>query len=174
MTKENSETVGKKNELVIERIFNAPVEAIWKAWSEPETMMKWWGPNNFTMPVCKIDFRVGGKYLICMRGSPEPGMPEQDVWGAGTYQKIIPLKKIVLVDSFADEKGNIVPGSHYGMPESFPMEATISISFEAMGNDKTKMTLHYPSTEGIEGKMLEDMTQGWGQSFDKLAAMLAL
>jgi|SRR5215813_1139172 len=57
-------------ELVIRRIFDAPRELVWKAWTEPERMMQWWGPKNFTSPACKIDFRVGGKYLFCMR-SPE-------------------------------------------------------------------------------------------------------
>jgi uncharacterized protein YndB with AHSA1/START domain len=56
--------------LVIKRIFDAPRELLWKAWSDPEQMKRWWGPKGFTTPVCKIDFRVGGVYLYCMR-SPQ-------------------------------------------------------------------------------------------------------
>jgi len=71
------------------------------------------------------------------------------------------------------EKGNVVSAKYYGMSDSFPMETTITITFEEhfdklSASKKTKMTLYYPSTKGIEGKMLDDMTQGWNQSFDKL------
>jgi len=57
-------------ELVMERILDAPRERVWKAGTDPEQMMRWWGPERFTAPVCKIDLRVGGKYHFCMR-SPE-------------------------------------------------------------------------------------------------------
>jgi uncharacterized protein YndB with AHSA1/START domain len=56
----------KENELVITRIFDAPVELVWKMWTEPDYCKKWWGPRGFTTPFCKIDFRVGGKFLNCM------------------------------------------------------------------------------------------------------------
>ncbi len=159
-------------QLVIERVFDAPRELVWKAWTDPEMMMKWWGPKNFSAPEIKIDLRVGGKYLLCMRGAPGSGMPEQDFWSTGTYREIVPMEKIVVLDSFADEQGNVVPASHYGMPGSFPMQATITITFEDAGEGKTKMTLNYPSTEGIEGVMLDNMTQGWNQSLDKLGEAL--
>ncbi|MBI4057699.1 SRPBCC domain-containing protein [Candidatus Microgenomates bacterium] len=163
-----------KNELVITRVFDAPVETVWKYWTDPETFKKWWGPKDFTCPVAKIDFRVGGKYHVAMHG-PAGGEFDKDLWSTGTYQEIDPMKKIVVTDSFADEKGDVVPASYYGMLESFPMETTISITFEQhppAGGGKTKMTLYYPSTEGIEGKMLDDMTQGWNQSFDKLKTIV--
>lgn len=159
-------------ELAIVRVFDAPRELVWKAWTDPEMMTKWWGPRNFTAPTVKIDFRVGGKYLLCMHGAPGPGMPEMDFWSTGTYKEIVPLERIVVTDSFADKDGNIVSASYYGMPGSFPMEAIISFTFENAGEGKTKMTLFYPSIEGIEGKMLDDMTQGWNQSFDKLGENL--
>jgi uncharacterized protein YndB with AHSA1/START domain len=72
-------------ELIITRIFDAPRELVWKAWTEPEQLMRWWGPKSFTSPVCKIDLRVGGVYLYCMR-SPEG----QDYWNTGVYKEIIP------------------------------------------------------------------------------------
>ena len=101
--------------LVIKRTFHAPLEKVWKAWNDPEEAKQWWGPKNFTAPVMTIDFRVGGKYLNCMRGSPAPGAPVQDFWSTGTYKEIVPMESIVLTDSFADEHGNIVPSTHYGM-----------------------------------------------------------
>ncbi len=160
MTKQN------KNELVIERIFAAPVEMVWKYWTEPELIKKWWGPKVFTCPVVTMDFRVGGKYLNCMRGSPLPGAPVQDFWSTGTYKEIIPLKKIVCTDSFADEKGNIVSSTHYGMA-GMPLEMLVTFEFEEQ-DGKTKMTLTHSGIENIDQKMREGMNQGWNESFDKI------
>ena len=160
--------------IVFTRVFDAPVERVWKAWSEPEMFKKWWGPKDFTCPVAKIDFRVGGKYHVAMHG-PAGSEFDKNMWSTGIYREIVPMKKIVVTDSFADEEGNVVPGSYYGLPGTMPMETNITITFEEYppaGGGKTKMTLAYQSAEGIEGKMLEDMTQGWNQSFDKLAASL--
>ena len=61
-------TIKNNDELTITRIFDAPRELAWKAWTEPERLKKWWGPQYFTAPVIKNDLRVGGKYLNCMRG----------------------------------------------------------------------------------------------------------
>ena len=104
-----------EGELVIRRVFDASRELVWKAWTDPERMKRWWGPKNFTAPVCKIDLRVGGAYLYCMR-SPEG----QDYWSTGVYREIVPQERIVCTDSFADEKGNTVPASHYGMDGDWP------------------------------------------------------
>ena len=57
-----------ENELFIAREFNAPREIVWKAWSDPEIIKKWWGPKTFSAPFIKNDFKIGGKYLYCMRG----------------------------------------------------------------------------------------------------------
>ena len=56
----------KKEELVITRIIDAPLEMVWKAWTIPEHVMRWWGPKDYTSPTCKIDLREGGKYIFCM------------------------------------------------------------------------------------------------------------
>jgi uncharacterized protein YndB with AHSA1/START domain len=56
-----------KQDIVLTRVFDAPLEALWKAWTEPEQVMKWWGPTGFTSPTCKIDFREGGKFVFHMR-----------------------------------------------------------------------------------------------------------
>ena len=118
----------KTQDLVIERIFNAPRELVWKAWTDPEMLMRWWGPKQFTAPACKLDFRVGGTYLYCMR-SPEG----QDYWSTGVFREIVPLEKIVQTDSFADEQGNVVPATHYGMSEDFPLELLVTVTFDDLG-----------------------------------------
>lgn len=155
-----------KNVLVITRIFDAPIATVWKYWSDSEYLKKWWGPKDFTSPVSKIDFRVGGKYLNCMRGKPSPDAPEQDFWSTGTYKEIVPMKKIVVIDSFSDKDGNIVSAEQYGM-KGFPMELEVTFMFEDLG-DKTKMTLRHAGIANIDEKMREGMNQGWNESFDKL------
>lgn len=155
-----------KNELVIERIFDAPVETVWRYWTDPELMKKWWGPKDFTAPYINIDFRVGGKYLSCMHGAPGPGAEAQDFWSTGTYKEIVPMKKIVVTDSFADEKGNVVSAEHYGM-KGFPMELQVTMEFEEQ-DGKTKMTLTHAGIANIDEKMRDGMQQGWNQSFDKI------
>lgn len=150
--------------LVIEREFDAPVEAVWKAWTDPEHLMRWWGPNGFTSPACKIDLRVGGAWFNCMR-SPEG----REFWSTGVYREIVPLERIVTTDSFADENGNVVPATHYGMGEDVPLEMLITVTFEDAGG-KTKMKLRH---EGLPaGEMSEGASVGWNESFDKLAESL--
>jgi len=153
-------------ELIITRIFDARRDRVWKAWTNPEMFMKWWGPNHFSCPLAKLDLKIGGKYLVAMR-SPDG----KDFYSTGTYREIVPLEKIAVTDSFADEKGNIIPASYYGMGEAFPRETKVTVTFED-NNGKTKMTLNYPTVEGIDATMLDNMKQGWNQSFDKLAASL--
>jgi uncharacterized protein YndB with AHSA1/START domain len=155
-----------KEALVIERIFDAPVELVWKAWTEPEAAKKWWGPRSFTAPTVEIDFRVGGKSLFAMQ-SPDfnDGKP---IYSAGEYREIVPLKKIVTTDCFADEHGNIVAATHYGMSDDFPLEMLVTVEFEDLGG-RTKMTLRH---EGLPTHDREDAGQGWSESFDKLEESL--
>lgn len=160
------------NEFVITRIFDAPKEKVWKAWTDPEETKKWWGPKGFTAPVAEIDFRVGGKYLLCMRGAIEPGGEQKDFWSTGIYKEIIPLEKIVVTDSFADEKGNVVTADYYGMDANWPREMRVEETFEDIENGKTKFTLRYPEMNNAKEKDLKDMNQGWNESLDKLAEIL--
>jgi uncharacterized protein YndB with AHSA1/START domain len=150
-------------EIVIKRVFDAPRKAVWNAWTDPERFMLWWGPEGFSSPACKIDLRVGGKYLYCMR-SPEG----QDYWGTGVYRDIVPMERIVCTDSFADSEGNVVAASYYGMKGYWPLEMVVIVTFEEDGG-KTIMTLRH---DGIPRKMKSDCEAGWSGSFDKLAGIL--
>jgi len=152
------------NELLIERTFDAPRERLWKAWTDPELMKRWWGPAVFTAPVINIDLRVGGKYHYCMR-SPDG----KDYWSTGIYNEIVPNERLVVTDSFADEKGNVVPGSYYGMPGDLPLEMHVTVTFEEQGG-RTRMTLKH---SGFPDGPHQDMArQGWNESFDKLGRSL--
>jgi len=161
----NAPTSSAQQELVIERVFDAPRELVWRAWTEPEQVMRWWGPIGYTSPAAEIDLRVGGKYLWCMR-SPEG----QDLWSTGVYREIVPLERIVCTNSFSDEKGNVVPASHYGIGGDWPQEILGTVTFEDLGG-KTRMTLRH---EGLPaGEMSDGANAGWNEAFDKLAASLA-
>jgi uncharacterized protein YndB with AHSA1/START domain len=145
---------------------------VWKMWTDPEHVKKWWGPRAFTTPFCEIDFRVGGKFLNCMKATQEiesSDIWKKGIWNTGIYKEIIPLEKIVCTDSFADEKGNIVHATHYGVNKDTPLEMLITVTFRA-NNGKTEMSLRH---KGIPaGADTEGANQGWNQSFDKLAESL--
>lgn len=151
-------------ELVIDRVFNAPRELVWKAWTDPKLMMRWWGPREYSAPVIKIDLRVGGVYIGSMRG-PDGKI----IWSTGVYREISPFERLIMTDSFANERGNVVPATYYGMGADFPLELLVTLTFEEQGG-KTKMTLHHAGLPA--GKMLDDTRQGWGESFDKLDEVL--
>ncbi|MDZ4184794.1 MAG: SRPBCC domain-containing protein [Desulfuromonadales bacterium] len=150
--------------LTITRTFAAPRERVWKAWTEPEGLKRWWGPQGFTAPVCKIDLRVGGKYLNCMR-SPEG----QDFWSTGTYRELVAPERLVCTDSFADAEGNVVPASHYSMSGDWPLELQVSVTLEDEAG-ATRMTLHHLGLP--PGEMKEMCAAGWNESFDKLTTFL--
>ncbi|RHX77937.1 ATPase [Leptospira yasudae] len=153
-----------KDELVITRIFNAPREVVFDAWTVPEQVMKWWGPKEFTTPYCKMDFRVGGRYVFCMR-APDGN----EFWSTGEYKEIVRPERIVKTDSFADSNGNPVPASHYGIDGEWPEVLLISLLFEDQ-QGKTKFTLRHT---GIPGAEVSDMTSAsWNESLDKLEAIL--
>ena len=148
-----------QNEIVINRVFNLPVSVVWLAWTDAEYFKKWWGPRGFTCPSSKMEARVGGKYLNCMRG-PDG----KEYWSTGVVKELIPERKLVVTDSFSDDKGNIKPASEYGMPGDWPKELLITVYLEeADGATKMKLKHH-----GIPGEMREDCIKGWNESFDKL------
>ena len=67
----------KKRELTIERVFNAPRELVFQAWTKPEHMVHWWGPRGFTLPTCEMEFRAGGSFRLVMRGPDGKDYPFQ-------------------------------------------------------------------------------------------------
>lgn len=90
----------------------------------------------------------------------------QDFWSTGFYREIVEPERIVCTDSFADEKGNVVPATYYGMSADFPLELQVTLTFEEH-DGKTKMTLRHV---GIPNGQMSDLTEvGWNESFDKLA-----
>src|SRR5258707_14832773 len=93
--------VNEPERMVITRGFDAPRGLVWKAWTDPKYVMQGWGPKGFTAPVCKMDFRVGGKFLYCMR-TPDG----QEGWNGGEYHEIGPQGKKVDSMYFFCSEGN--------------------------------------------------------------------
>lgn len=145
MTDEKS--VGLKDvEMVF--VFDAPVEAVWNAFTDPKIETQWTRcivPSGSTdMEFLQHDLRVGGKYHI-KATSPE----KRVMYNTGTYEKIVPFKELVYTESFADEKGNILPGSAIGLTYYIPPERRVEITFEPL-YDGTKIKLiyrHNPANE---------------------------
>lgn len=156
--------------IVIERVFDAPLERVWKAWTDPKEYKKWWGPKDWTAPEVQIDFREGGKFRACMRGAMEPGSPEQDYWTGGVYQEIVPMKKIVVTDYFTDPEGNKINAREVGMPGEWPDEMLVTVTFEDVEDGKTKLRLVH---EGHPANFAGEAGQGWNESLDKMATSLS-
>src|SRR5687768_9514691 len=102
-TSGNRTQSGMTKEVIATRIFNAPVEQVWKAWNTPEYVMQWWGPQGFTCPIATIDFREGGTSFLCMRAPAEYG--GQDLYNTWTYHTIDPYKQIEFILNFTDQNG---------------------------------------------------------------------
>ena len=152
--------------LVIERVFDAPRELVWRAWTEPEHFMRWYGPAGMTTHVCQFDLRVGGRRLIGML-SPHG----HEYHTTGVYREILPLERFVATESPSDADGNAVPPSRYGMPEGVSLETIVTVTLEDLDGGRTKVTLKqagFPSEEWAAGA-----GRGWNQAFEKLVAILA-
>jgi uncharacterized protein YndB with AHSA1/START domain len=149
------------------RIFDAPRALVWKAWTTPEYVMKWWGPRGFTSPVCRIDLRVGGRFTYSMR-TPDG----QVFYNGGEFREIVPLDKIVWLWYFADADGNRVSPARYGFPDEEREGNIDEILFEDYGNGQTKLT--FKRNDPTASKEERDgAAAGFAQILDKLAEVVA-
>ena len=85
---------------VISRVFDAPREIVWKCFTDPEHMRRWWGPKDFKVLASKMDLRVGGTYLYGMSAPDGSAM-----WGKFVYREIVPPERLEFINSFSDENG---------------------------------------------------------------------
>jgi uncharacterized protein YndB with AHSA1/START domain len=156
----------EQERMTVTRVFDAPRELVWKAWTEPEYVMQWWGPTGFTSPVCKMDFRVGGKSVLSMK-SPDG----QEFWNAIEYIEIVPHEKIVSSMYFADAEGNKVEPEELGI-EHESIEGAYDVTlFEDLGNGQTRLT--QIGNEPMESAKNSGQLEGWNQILDKVAAVVA-
>lgn len=153
-------------EMVITRVFDAPVEQVWKAWSDSEQVRKWWGPTGFTSPLANMDFRVGGTSLVCMRAPQEYG--GMDMYNTWTYQKIVPMQQIEFIQHFTDQNGTILDPAAVGIPPGVPKEVRHVITFKPINENQTEMTV---TEYGYTSEQAHDLSKmGMEQCLDKMAA----
>ena len=158
----------KKEDLVVTRIVDAPLEMVWKAWTDPEQVKRWWGPKNYISPTCEIDLRVGGRYIFCMRAPEEQG--GQDSYTSGVYSRIVPMECLEFTQSLSDRDGNRIDPITIGMPTDFPREIRTVVVFKAKGS-MTELTI--TEYDWPVSQMYVYSLAGLHQSIDKLAESLA-
>lgn len=140
-------------ELVITRVFDAPRHLVFKAWTEPERLMRWWGPHGCTTTSCKLDVRVDGSWRICMR------LPNGiEVWQQGAYREIVEPERLVFTYAFEDAAGK--PGH----------QTLVTVTF-ADDRGKTRLTVHQAIFESVEVR--NDHVRGWNEALDHLVTQLA-
>ena len=143
--------------VTLTRVFDAPRELVFEAWTTAEHVRNWWGPSGFTTPLVELDVRPGGSLRIDMQAPDGMIYPT-----TGVFEEIDPPSRLVLITrAFEDEDGNA------------PLEARNALTFEE-SNGKTTMTMVItvlkaaPEMSGA----LVCMEAAWGQGFDNLAEYL--
>ncbi|HUD11244.1 MAG TPA: SRPBCC domain-containing protein [Candidatus Saccharimonadia bacterium] len=146
-------------ELTLTRVFDAPRELVFRAWTDPELLAQWWGPNGVTNPVSEVEARVGGAMHIVMLAGAELGPLAGQRWPMqGVIQEIVEPEKFVFTNQAVDEDGNVL------------IDGITTVLLEEVENGKTKLTLSVTAKAVSEQapQMLEGMQVGWAQSIDKL------
>lgn len=160
-----SDSTLSKDAVVVERTFDAPAGVIWQMWTQPELFKTWYGPEGFSVPVAEMDVRVGGKHLFCMeRQTPNGSMK---MWSTGEYIEVIPNKRLVYTDSMADENGNMVSPTAYGMNDDYPATTEVTVVLEEQDGRTRMVMTHAGLPNGGQGA-----GGGWEQAFAKLAAQI--
>ncbi len=162
MTNKNDSTDAQSDrEIVITRVFNAPRELVFKAWTDPKHVAQWWGPKGFTTKVIELDLRPGGKSRYVMIGPDGTEYPVK-----GVFREIVPLERIVTSDEFDEGFEKVVNAD---LPKGIVMTAL----FEDL-DGKTKLTLRIVHESAEERRKHEEMgvIAGWNSSFDCLDEFL--
>lgn len=156
--------MSNQKSVMIERTLEAPIDLVWKMWTEAEHFSSWYGPMGMTIPVAKMDVTVGGKRHICMEmNSPERQMK---MWFVGEYLEISPVTRLVYTEAMSDENGNIIPPSAMGMPEGTPESTEVIVDLEDLGGS-TKMTMTH---KGVPAD--SPGAKGWEMALDKMVDYL--
>lgn len=155
------------------RLFNAPRELVYRAWTEPKHLKNWWAPTGFTTPVYDVDLRHGGAFRYVMRGPDGTDYPMH-----GRYLDVVPNEWLVVTEDFSnhpDEWHDMVNPNRDRAAGSPALESTTTFLFETI-DAKTKVTIYtrFASAEVRAAMMKMGMEEGWGQCLDKLVDELAV
>ena len=150
--------------VVIETVFDAPVEKVWQVWTEPAYIQQWWGPKHYTAPIIQNDLRVGATFLYSMKSTKD-----QTTWNSGRYTEIVLHKRIVSKMFFSDETGTPISAEKAGLPGNWRDEMTVIVDFTPQG-ERTHVKVQ---EDGIPLLMSLFAKMGWEQQFIKLEKILA-
>ena len=156
--------------VALTRVFDAPRELVWKAWTEAERLAHWWGPKGMDVQVRSFDLRPGGVFHYSMRTTNG-----QEWWGKFVYREISPPERLVFVVSFADSDGTTLRAP---FSDEWPLEVHSTVTLEER-DGKTTLTLRGIPINANEAEhaafvgMFESMQQGWGGTLDQLETYLA-
>src|SRR5262245_20328692 len=139
-------------EIVLTRVFDAPRQLVWDAFCKPELLKRWFGPRGFTLPICEVDFRVGGGFRFVLEGPDGTRMGMR-----GVYRELNPPERSVHMESTDD----------------YPGESQVTTVFVEKGG-KTTMTVTclYPSKEVRDIVIQTGMEHGAAESYDRLNELL--
>jgi len=158
-------------EFVITRVFDAPRELVWKAWTDPAMAAQWFGPKGCTTRIAKHELGPGGVWHSCMT------MPDgSEMWGKFVYREVVPPSRLVWLHSFSDASEGI---TRHPMSPDWPLTMLTTVTLEDV-DGKTRVTLTWTPHEASAGERqtfvggMAGMNMGWGGSFDQLAALLSL
>lgn len=135
-----------KNHVYIEETFNAGAERVFRAWTDPEMLLKWYAPDGCKIHFKQIDVKTGGRYHSCVT-HPQYG----DCWCIGEYLEIVPNSKIVFTMINADESGNPVNPVDIGMDAEWPGETLVTVTLTEE-NGKTKLELRQTVSQDLAKK----------------------
>jgi uncharacterized protein YndB with AHSA1/START domain len=143
----------RERALVITRIFEAPRDLVFRAWTEPDRAARWWGPHGFVTTYCNMDVRPGGTFRVCTR-SPE-GIEH---WKQGIYREVVERERLVFTFAWEDAEGK-------------PRHQTlVTVTFIERG-DKTELTLRQAVFETVEAR--DNHQRGWTSTLERFAEYLA-
>jgi uncharacterized protein YndB with AHSA1/START domain len=150
-----------QREAVITRTFDAPRSLVFRMWTDPKHLARWWGPKEFTNPICEADVRPGGRLYIVMRG-PKGTPYDADFPMSGVFQEIIAPERIIFTSQAEDKDGKAL------------LKAVNTVTFTEAGG-KTTLTIECRATALVPMavQMIDGMQAGWTQSIDKLGALVA-
>ena len=161
----NRMTEPDKRMVLITRIFDAPRELVFKAWTDPAHLVHWYAPKACSIQFYKFEFQQGGTFQSCIQ---VPG--GHDCWCKGVYLEIVAPERIVFSMAVTDEKGTLVDPVDVGMDPDWPRETIVAVTFEEY-EGKTKLTLHQTVLESIAKRT--GAHPSWLEMFDRLAGELA-
>jgi uncharacterized protein YndB with AHSA1/START domain len=149
-------------EIIMERVLNAPRELVFQAFREPEHLKQWWGPRGWTLTVCNVDFRPDGVWHYCMKCVDESYTDYYgfESWGKAVYKEIVEPEKLVYIDYFSDAQGNEAEG--------MPATQVTMIFEEHEGKTKIISRSLYDSPEAVQTVVDMGVEQGIGQTWDRL------